>query len=507
MVAARRARAAAVERQLCEIAAHLHAATAQVAGLAADFNELEGWCGDGLRSFAHWLTVNAGFAPHTGSELLRVGQALRELPLIREAFAAGRLSFDSVRELTRVATAADEAVWLDVAVAATGAQLARICKACRRVLDLDSREHADDQLGRRGLWSHVEDDGMISLRALLLPEEGALVLAAVEAAMRANQAVAVPDGDAIEAAANDGRAGAQPELALNGPDTVMGDTVPGDAMPGDSVTPAVDDVSPTNAVRVVSAEDAVPDPAELWPAQRADALVSLCEHVVAVNGGGLAADPATLPMLVHVDVGVLTGSDPDGRRHLDGGPALSLSTIQRLGCDASVITITEHDGIPVDVGRRQRIVPRGLRIAVQNRDQTCRFPACAVPAQRTHAHHLEHWAHDGPTVRDNIVSLCHFHHRRLHDGVFAIRGNPDADLVFETSEGRPIVRPPCEVDRDVGVAGLRAVLADGDKLNIDATTAGTPDMTARMDLGYVVTTVLDGVDDARTKRTRADDVA
>jgi Domain of unknown function (DUF222) len=349
-VAARIATAADVERRLCELAAHTHAAMAELARLAAEFNDLEGWCGDGVRSFSHWLTINAGFAPHTGDELLRVGEALHTLPHIHAAFAAGTLSFDSVREHSRVATAEDEELWLTIATAATGAQLARICRACRRVLDLDTPQRADAQMSRRGVWSHFEDDGMLQLRALLLPEEGALVTAAIEAAVR--------EADAERKA-------------------------------GQGTDPT---------------DEAVPDPAdEPWAARRADALVAVCEHALARDGGALLSDPAALPMLVHVDVGALTGQDLEGRRHLEGGPVLSAATIRRLGCDASVIAITERDGIPINVGRSRRILPRALRRAVQGRDRTCRFPGCAVPAQKTHAHHIGHWANGGPTDLGNVV--------------------------------------------------------------------------------------------------------
>jgi hypothetical protein len=441
--------AADVERRLCELAAHVHAATAELTRLAAEFAELGGWCGEGVRSFSHWLTINAGFSPHSGDELLRVGQALQTLPRVREAFAAGRLSFDSVRELSRVASAEDEEVWLDVAGAASGAQLARICRASRRVLDLDTPQHADEQMRRRGVWAHFEDDGMLQLRALLLPEEGALVKAAIEAAVR-------------EAEAERKAAEAEVETTSDGSGTA-------------------------------AAEEAVPDPAdEPWAARRADALVSMCEHALARDGGALLSDPAALPMLVHVDVGVLTGEDLDGRRHLDGGPTLSASTIRRLGCDASVIAITERDGIPINVGRSRRILPRALRRAVQGRDRTCRFPGCAVPAQKTHAHHIEHWADGGPTDLGNLVSLCHFHHRRLHDGAYQIRSHPGAGVIFERPDGQPILRRPPGVDPEIPRdAALRAAIPLGGELCIDATTAGATDAGARMDLGYVVSAVLE----------------
>jgi hypothetical protein len=473
-IAARRESAAEVERQLCELAAQTHAAMAELTRLAAEFNDLEGWCIDGVRSFSEWLTFNTGFAPRTGDELLRVGQALQTLPQIRTAFAAGRLSFDSVRELSRVATPDDEHLWLTVAAAASGAQLARICWACRRVLDLDTPKHADDQLRRRGVWTHFEDDGMLHLRALLPSEEGALVTAAIEAAVRAADGEQKAAQLAEQMADGSGHGVDPPDGTLSG----------GVALASSGA---------------FSSQD-IADPAEEpWAARRADALVAVCQHALARDGGALVVDPATLPMLVHVDVGVLTGQDPDGRRHLDGGPVLSTATIRRLGCDASVIAITERDGIPINVGRSRRILPRSLRRAVQGRDRTCRFPGCAVPAQKTHAHHIDHWADGGPTDLDNLVSLCHFHHRRLHDGAYTIRGHPDSGVVFERSDGRPILRSLRGVNPGVSrPAALCATLPGGADMQIDADTARPKDVTARMNFGYVVSTVLDHVHNVRT---------
>jgi hypothetical protein len=471
-IAARCESAADVERQLCELAAHTHAAMAELSRLAAEFHDLEGWCVDGVRSFSEWLTFNTGFAPRTGDELLRVGQALQALPQIRAAFAAGRLSFDSVRELVSVATPDVEHLWLTVAEAASGAQLSRICRACRRVLDLDSPNHVDDQLRRRGVWTHFEDDGMLHLRALLPPEEGALVTAAIEATIRAAEAERKAAQPSEQMADASGPAHAQ--------DSTLSDGI------------ALDSAG-------AFGRPDVPDPAdEPWAARRADALVVVCQHALAREAGVLSVDPASLPMLVHVDVGVLTGQDPDGRRHLDGGPVLSTATIRRLGCDASVIAITERDGIPINVGRSRRILPRSLRRAVQGRDRTCRFPGCAVPAQKTHAHHIDHWADGGSTDLANLVSLCHFHHRRLHDSAYRMRGHPDSGVAFEWPDGRPILRRPPGIDPGLPrEKALRTALPDGAELRINADTARPKGVTARMNFGYVVSAVMDHVKSAR----------
>ena len=104
-------------RQLCELSAHIQAAQAELALRLAAFDDGTGWGGAGIRSCPHWLSINAGLDLHTSADLLRVGHALADLPLIRRAFSAGQLSLDKVRALLRVASPADEEIWLDLALA------------------------------------------------------------------------------------------------------------------------------------------------------------------------------------------------------------------------------------------------------------------------------------------------------------------------------------------------------------------------------------------------------
>ena len=41
-------------------------------------------------------------------------------------------------------------------------------------------------------------------------------------------------------------------------------------------------------------------------------------------------------------------------------------------------------------------------------------------ARRCDAHHLTHWAHGGATRLDNLVHLCRWHHRAVHEGGYRI---------------------------------------------------------------------------------------
>jgi hypothetical protein len=382
--------AKALDDRIGEVSAHAHAALAQVAKASAELDAIGGWSGGGIRSFPHWLTIKTGFDMHTGAELLRVGQAMSLLPKIAEAFEAGQLSFDKVRQITTVATPATDEFLLEIAQGASGAQLARICRSLRRIAEADAPEQAEDHLSRRGIWMHWDEHGMLELVARLTPEDAAVVQAALES------------------------------------------------------------ITGSRPVRE-PADDGVKDPADdRWAARKVDALVAMCEHVIAGGADNLVTLTAARQVVVHVDVGVLTGEASAGRCFVEGGSPLSAGAARRIACDAEVIGVTERDGLPIDVGRKQRMVPDRLRMA----DRFCRFPGCGVPAYRTEAHHHEHWALGGETNLDNLVLLCGFHHRRHHSGEYRIRKTADG-FSFETDDGhviQPLARDPVTLERhpDIG---------------------------------------------------------
>ena len=98
------------------------------------------------------------------------------------------------------------------------------------------------------------------------------------------------------------------------------------------------------------------------------------------------------------------------------GSSVSAETSSRLACDAEVVPIARGaDGSVLDVGRRRRTVGWRLRKALEARDGGCRFPGCDSRT-RTHAHHITPWAEGGETAMDNLVLLCPFHHRAVHEG-------------------------------------------------------------------------------------------
>src|SRR5919202_3199849 len=80
-----------LETELLGVAGHIAAAECRFLQLLAQFDQRNGWAGDGIRSCAHWLSWRAGMSLRTSTEHLRVAHARENLPRIRKAFAAGRI--------------------------------------------------------------------------------------------------------------------------------------------------------------------------------------------------------------------------------------------------------------------------------------------------------------------------------------------------------------------------------------------------------------------------------
>jgi Domain of unknown function (DUF222) len=371
-----------LQERIGVLAARINAATAELVQLSADLDIDGSWAEIGVRSCAHWLSINIGCDVWNGGEMVRAGHALEELPVLRAAFADGRLSFDKVRAVTKVATQDDEEMWCLVALHASGAQLARICRSVKQALDADDPRRAGDALLSRGVRTWWRDDGMLQLMAVLPREDGAVVVAALEAAahMVAAEQRHVPSPD-------------QPELAAEH---------------------------------------------RTHPMLRADALVRICERWVAADATVPVVAPTT-QVVVHVDADALSGEFTGGRSHIENGPWLSPASARRLSCDADVVTVTEREGLPIDVGRAHRLITPRLRLAMHCRDGGCRYPGCSVPAPRTDGHHILHWYDFGRTDLCNLISLCRFHHRRQHEGRFLIEREPSGAFTFTDANGRPLV--------------------------------------------------------------------
>ncbi|MGH2716353.1 MAG: DUF222 domain-containing protein [Thermoleophilaceae bacterium] len=90
-----------LEREITQLAAHIHAATCRFLLLVGELDRREGWAEWGCKSCAHWLSWQCAIGLGAAREQVRVARCLDELPAIRAAFGRGALSFSQVRAMTR----------------------------------------------------------------------------------------------------------------------------------------------------------------------------------------------------------------------------------------------------------------------------------------------------------------------------------------------------------------------------------------------------------------------
>jgi Domain of unknown function (DUF222)/HNH endonuclease len=203
---------AELEHELASLASHLYAGMCRWLVLVAEIDrrgELVG-C-----TTAEGLAWRCGLTPRTAREHLRVARRLAELPLIRDAFSRGELSFAKVRALTRIAEPESEAELLDLALQLTAAQLERAVRAYRRV----TTEEAVAVQENAYLHWYWDDDGSLVLRGQLAPEDGAVFLQAIEAAHAALR----ERGSAEPRATNADALVAMADLSLSGDDRAGGE--------------------------------------------------------------------------------------------------------------------------------------------------------------------------------------------------------------------------------------------------------------------------------------------
>ena len=168
-------------------------------------------------------------------------------------------------------------------------------------------------------------------------------------------------------------------------------------------------------------------------AQRADALALVAESFLK-HGAEALSGGERHQIVIHVDEETLR-ERAQGRSEFEHGPSMPVETVRRLSCDCSYVKITEDEkGEPLDVGRKTRSIPPALRRALNSRDKGCVFPGC-THKRYVDGHHVHHWAEGGETKLGNLVSLCRFHHRQVHEGGIRIERLDDGAWRFVNAKG------------------------------------------------------------------------
>lgn len=342
-----------------------------VARLAASFDTRGLAMTDGARSTAGWLAARSELSRPVAGGLVATGRALRACPVVDAAAACGRLGSAKVRLLVEARKGVEdlfgehEADLVDLITGLTVAQ-ARVAVAHWR---------------RLALATAGKDDG---------PE---------------------PSGDT-------GRNTVTCSETFQGRWHLNGDL---DAVTGSALSTMLESWIDAG----VRAGAIRPDDSRPRAAHRAGALAALV-------AAGSHAQPGSAQSRAHVNVSwdaddmfgkEVTDLAEVGRRRclLDGGTALARAIADQLMCDAEITDLLVRFGLDgsreiLGATHTRRYPTRRERAVLDQRDRGCVFPGCDAPPNWCHAHHTVPYEIGRRTRLDELVLLCPFHHRAVHNG-------------------------------------------------------------------------------------------
>jgi len=166
----------------------------------------------------------------------------------------------------------------------------------------------------------------------------------------------------------------------------------------------------------------------------ADGLVQVC----ATTGDQTAGSPPQVT--VFADLEALT-TETEGVTELSNTALIPNETAQRLSCDCVVETVITDGSQVVGVGRNTRTVPGWLRRLVTHRDGgRCQWVGCGH-SRWLQVHHIQHWSRGGATDLDNLILLCGFHHRFVHEHDWHITTSGDGTFQFRRPDWTPYPKP------------------------------------------------------------------
>ena len=329
----------------------------------AAFDAGRAWDAEGARSASAWLAVRANVPQSSARRRVLLGRALREMPLVEQAWLGGDIGEAQVSLFASARTpetascfVRDEKMLVDQAVKLGYRGFVRALAYWGQLADPEGTERsAERQHADRRLHLSQSFAGGWALDGFFDPINGAVIA----------NALGSIEKELFEA-----------------------DWAQARARVGDAVCAA--DVARTAKQR------------------RADALVELARRAMATPAGSRLPEP-----LFSVLVGYETFA---GRTcELAGGTVVAPGSLVRWLDEAWVerVVFDGPDRVK-NVGVRTRIFTGATRRAVQLRDRECFHPYCDKVAEECEIDHVRPWSEGGLTVEDNGRPACGFHNRERH---------------------------------------------------------------------------------------------
>ena len=165
-------------------------------------------------------------------------------------------------------------------------------------------------------------------------------------------------------------------------------------------------------------------------ARRADALVALCSLRDEADG-----EPGPATVVIHAQASGLV--DGSGGCEIEQGIAVGPDTVHRFLCNARVQAVVEDaEGTVLGLGRMSREPSVWMLRQIRYRDRECRFPGCGS-RRFTEAHHVVWWRDGGRTDLDNLLLICSFHHRLVHEYGWRVMHRDEGRIAWLRPDGTP----------------------------------------------------------------------
>ena len=380
------------------LSAQIHALGAELVQSLAEFDSVDGWVGDGYKTFSQWISTRTRFSVPESQRLSRAASAAESMPTLMGAARQGQVSVGVLADAARVVTPENESRVADVVLACTAAQSSRVLSKFRDLSAVpdpadsstgdDAAEPATEPALESWWRTWWDDAGRGHIDAALDPVTAEMMRQAWSAARAAGErdAAGAPlDDAALNEAESDGRLTAD-EIASRLAATML------EHADGEGLR------APGGDHFLVQLHIDVETFAELM---------------------GLEFD-ASLPVRLGSEC-FLAGSG----RHLTSAQAAELA------CGARVQVLIESQGVPLWMGEEPAAANRWQRRAMTSRSgkACCELPGC-TQTEYLHAHHVVYRSHDGRTSLENLVFLCGEHHRRLHKENWTVTTEGDQRFTF-----------------------------------------------------------------------------
>ncbi|MGD0639000.1 MAG: HNH endonuclease signature motif containing protein, partial [Nitrososphaerales archaeon] len=325
---------------------------------------------DGHKRAGSWLATVTGESVGQAAGLLEAARSIEAHPEISEAFRSGKLSEAKAKEIASAADAcpAEAANLVEAAETMELGALKRHCADTRSVRTSEDDEAVYYEKMRQRRYCRIwkDPDGSGRLDARVTPDALAVLLSCIEPFEK----------QVFNEARRAGR------------------------------------IEPQHAYM-------------------ADALVYMAK--AAIGGSGKESsgsetnsrDPQTL-VRIRVDLPALKRGhrEPGECCEIPGIGSVPVKAVREILGDSLLELVLTHGTDVTTVCSDSRYITRALRIALEERDQTCCVPGCEMSDPLEIDHYRTDYAKDGKTSLDNLARLCAYHHHQKTYRGWRLEGGP-----------------------------------------------------------------------------------